>query len=97
MARSQSMLYKEMQGRLGKDLVIKQYGKKTVVSNYPDMSNVKPSKEQKNKRKLFAKAVAYAREIINDPAKRTAFQKLIKKKGQTVYHFAISEFYRKQK
>jgi hypothetical protein len=35
-------------GQIGKQLVIKQYSFGTVVSKYPDMTNVKPSKKQLN-------------------------------------------------
>lgn len=90
-----SLLLRKMRGQIGKQIVVKQYGNKTVITKYPDMSGVKPSKLQKVKRKEFACAVAYARAIINNPAKKAAYAMKIKK-GQTVYHFAIKEYYRKK-
>ncbi len=39
---NQHFLTHGLKGQIGKQLVFKQYGKKTVVSRYPDMSNVKP-------------------------------------------------------
>jgi hypothetical protein len=42
-----SLLLRQVRGQIGKQFVVKQYGKKTVITAYPDMSNVKPSKAQK--------------------------------------------------
>ena len=54
MARSRSnLITRGLKGQLGKELVFKQYGKKTVVSRYPDMSHVKPSVLQQQKRSRF--------------------------------------------
>ena len=90
-----SSLY-EISGQLGKQLVFKKYGNKTVVSAYPDMSRVKPSKLQKAKRNIFKEAVAYARNINNDPAAKKKYLKKVKT-GQSVYHFAIQEYLKKHK
>jgi hypothetical protein len=62
-----------------------------VVTAYPDMSNVKPSKLQKQKRKKVAEAVEYARSIINDPLQKVAYAKKLKR-GARVYNAAIKEF-----
>jgi hypothetical protein len=59
---------KKLSGQLGKQLVFKQYGDKTVVTQYPDMSRIKPSALQKQKRSIFKDAVAYAKNITHDPA-----------------------------
>lgn len=95
MAQSTSSLWlQKVRGQIGKQFVVKQYGKKTVITAYPDMSNVKPSKAQKLKRKRFAEAVAYAQGILYDPEKKKEFAKKLKK-GASVYHAAIKEFYTK--
>ncbi len=86
-----SILLHGVRGQIGKQIVVKQYGKKTVVTAYPDMSKVKPSKQQKEKRKKFAQAVAYARGINNNPMKKALYAKKVKKR-QTVYHYAIKEY-----
>ena len=90
-----NFLLKGLQGHIGKEIVIKQYGKKTVVSKYPDMSHIKPSKAQKAQRKRFAEAVAYAQQINNSPALKKAYAKKVKK-GQTVYLYALQEFLKKK-
>jgi hypothetical protein len=86
-----SVILDKMRGAIGKQIVVKQYGKKTVITAYPDMSNVKPSKLQKLKRKKFAAAIEYARSIINDPVKKSAYAKKLKR-GARVYNAAIKEF-----
>ena len=97
MARVQkNAVLKGLSGQLGKQLVFKQYGNKTVVSRFPDMSKIKPGKLQQQKSSLFSEAVAYARAIINDPVLKKKYQTKVKR-GQTVYHYAIQEFYKKQK
>ena len=68
-------LLKGLKGAVGKQLVFKQYQDKTVVTRYPDMSKVKPSEGQKEKRKRFAEAVTYATAINRDPQQKALYQK----------------------
>jgi hypothetical protein len=91
-----SLLLRKMRGQIGKQFVVKQYGNKTVITAYPDMSNVKPSKAQKANRKEFAKAVAYAQSILHDPVKKKAYAAKLPK-GASVYHAAMKEFWAKNK
>jgi len=94
MARSRNLLLRNVQGQIGKELVVKKYGKKTVITKYPDMSGIKPSKLQKVKRSRFAEAVAYAQNILRNPALKAQYATKVKK-GQSVYHYAIKEFLRR--
>jgi len=87
---------KGISGKLGKQLVFKQYGDKTVITLYPDMSRVKPSRKQKSNRNLFKEAVAYAKNINRTPALKQAYLKKVKK-GESVYHYAIKEYLQKHK
>jgi hypothetical protein len=96
MARSNNLLLKGTSGALGKQLVVKQYAYGTVVTRYPDMSGIKPSRQQKQKRSTFRDAVAYAKEILRNPAKKAAYAKGLKK-GETVYHTAIKEYLAREK
>lgn len=92
MARSNnSFLLHSLRGQIGKQIVVKRYGKQAVVTAYPDMSQIKPSKLQKQKRKRFAEAVAYARNIIHNPGLKAAYIKKLKK-GERVYTAAIKEW-----
>jgi hypothetical protein len=86
----------KLKGQLGKQLVFKQYGDKTVVTQYPDMSRVKPSALQKQKRNIFKDAVAYAKNITYDPALKKKYLKKVKV-GESVYHYALKEYLRKNK
>ena len=93
MARSnQNLIVKGLSGALGKQLVYRQYGAKTVVSTYPNMSNIRHSDLQELEKEKFARAVAYAKAAIRDPEKRKALEKKLKK-GQRVFNVAVKEFY----
>ncbi|MFD2162096.1 hypothetical protein ACFSJU_06805 [Paradesertivirga mongoliensis] len=91
MATTNNILLKEAKGKIGKDIVVKNYGNKTVISKYPDMSGVKYNDLQKQKQRSFAEAVAYARSIISDPVKKAEYQKKLPK-GKRVYTAALQEF-----
>ena len=80
--------------RLG-DIVIKKYGDKTVVSKYPDMSNIIPRDSQKEKRSRFADAVSYAKTINSSEILRTDF---LKRVGdvKSVYQSALKEFLQRE-
>lgn len=84
-------LLKHAHGRLGKFVVFKTYAYGTVISNYPDMSNVKPSKKQLAEKSRFGDAVRYAKAILADPEKKAAYQATLEP-GKSVYHAAIREF-----
>ena len=73
------------------EIILKQYGERTVVSKYPDMSNIVPSGSQKQKRRRFAEAVAYAKTINNSTVLKADF---IKRNGEvrSVYQGALKEF-----
>ena len=81
-------------GAIG-ELVVKHYPNgKTVITKKPDMSRIKRSELQKVYQTKFAEAVAYAQAAERDPEKKAAFEKVLKK-GQDVYHAALSNFLRK--
>lgn len=73
------------------EIVIKQYGDRTVVSKFPDMSNIIPSTSQIEKRTRFADAVCYAQSINNSPVLKADF---LKRVGdvRSVYQHALKEF-----
>ncbi len=81
---------KNINARLG-DIVIKQYGEKTIISKYPDMRNVVASNAQLQKRSRFAEAVAYAKTINNSTILRADY---IKRVGnvKSVYQHALKHF-----
>jgi hypothetical protein len=89
MATSKNPLWagwKGPQGTIAKQIVIKQYEDKTVVTKYPDMTSIIPSAPQKENRNKFAEATAYAKGIIADPVKKANFSV---GKARNVYQAAI--------
>ena len=82
-------------GAIGKEVVLKKYGDKTVVSKYPDMSRVKKSALQDLERSLFAQAVAFAKSVKRDQKLKAKYEKK-RKPGQSVYHAALSDFLLKE-
>ncbi|MFY7964159.1 MAG: hypothetical protein ACOVO1_04635 [Chitinophagaceae bacterium] len=78
-------------GQIGKQLVVKQYSFGTVISKYPDMSKVIPTKKQLKEKGRFARAVAFAQNIINNPQKKMEWQQKLPE-GKKVYHAAIQWF-----
>ncbi len=91
-----NLLIAGLSGTLKKQVVIKQYATGTVVSAYPDMSHIVPSEAQKSKRNRFKEAVAYAKTIMADPLKKSAYQANLPT-GKTAYHAAIAEYLEKNK
>jgi hypothetical protein len=87
-------LFMKLKGALGKQIVIKQYKGKTVITAYPVTKKRKPTKLQSVYRNDFAKAVKYAQDIIRDAEKKKAYAKKTAP-GQTVYNYAIAEYKKK--
>lgn len=89
-------LLKGVSGKIGDQIVVKQYSYGTVISAVPDMRRVKKSALQKLAQHHFSDAVAYAQTILRDPKKKAAYAKKIKK-GKSVYHAALQEYLKKHK
>ena len=97
MARaSKNSALNEISGQLGKQLVFKHYSDKTVVSQYPDMSLVKPSLLQKHYKTVFAEAVAYAKHINRDRELKKNYLEKIKPR-RNVYQYALKEYLNRDK
>lgn len=93
--KTNNFLLRQIQGQIGKKIVVKHYGKRVVLTKAPDMSNIKPSVLQKVQRSRFAEAVAYARHINNTPALKAAYKKKAAK-SKSVYQYALKEFFKKK-
>jgi hypothetical protein len=89
MARSKGTL-SGLSGLIG-PVVLKQYATKTVITSKPDMTRVRRTTKQKTNALKFADAVLFARTVLYDPAKKLQFEKKLKK-GQSVYHAALSDY-----
>jgi hypothetical protein len=55
------------------------------------MKNIIASEKQKNYRNLFKEAVAFARDINNNPAKKAEYMQKVPR-GRTVYNMAVKEY-----
>ena len=96
MAISKNNLVTEiLSGKVG-NVIFKNYGNKTVISRYPDMSKVVKTEKQIENQYQFKAAQAYAKSMLSDPAKKLAFIKTIPK-GKIAYHAAISKYLKDNK
>ncbi len=97
MARAgKNSVLKAISGKLGKQLVFKQYRDKTVITPYPDMDRVKPSLLQKHYKTVFKEAVAYAKHINRDRELKKKYLEKVQP-GESVYQYALKEYLKKNK
>ena len=94
MAISESILLKNLSGHLGKQLVFKQYGDKTVVTKYPDMSRRKLSAKQKKVNETMAEANYAARTILGDEALSSAAQVRLNVTRNKLYTALIRDYFK---
>ena len=81
-------------GRIGDNIYkTNKYGK-TYTCDPPDVSNVIPTKAQNKLRNNFAKAVAYAKSVLNDPKKAEKYSTRINK---SLYITALKDYFQQQK
>ncbi|MES3018315.1 MAG: hypothetical protein V4721_11070 [Bacteroidota bacterium] len=83
-------------GKVNEQLLFKQYLYGTVVSKVPDRSKVVLSDKQKISNAVFAKAVQYAKRVLQDPAKYSEYQARLVD-GKTVYNTAIADYFAQNK
>ena len=87
-----NLLLEGLIGALNKQMVIKQYGKTTVISAYPDMSRVVKTEKQKKENSRFREAMAYAKQQMADPVSKAEY-KAKAKDLQKPHNVAIADFY----
>lgn len=92
MATSDNILLKQVRGTLGKQLVIKQYGDKTVLSAYPDMSSRKLTPKQIEANERMARANDYAQGIMYNPELKNAALLRLKVLENKLYRALIKEY-----
>lgn len=80
-----------LSGTLGQRVVFRQCRNKTVVATLPDMTGRILSEAQQQQTSRFAQAVAYARQVLQDPAAKAACQAQARP-GQSAYHAAIAHY-----
>ena len=93
MAINKSTIFK-LSGQLNKELVFKQYGDKTVVSKYPDMSNRVLSPKQKRVHEIMEEANYAVKDILADEELSKAAQVRLNVTRNKLYTALIKEYFK---
>jgi DUF917 family protein len=92
-----NMITRMYSGRVG-DIVLRNYGGKSVMAKRPDCSKVVKSPAQLENQKRFAKAAKISKAVKNDPQRAKFYSEKRKKmKYKDVYHAAMSDCMTKPK
>lgn len=93
MAISEHFLLRNLSGHVGRQLVFKHYGEKTVVSKYPDMGKRRFSQRQLKNQALMEAANEAAQQIMADKALRQEAQVRLNVTANKLYTALIKEYY----
>jgi hypothetical protein len=94
MAISENILLKMLKGHIGKQMVVRQRGEKTLLCAYPDMSNRKLSPKQLEVNKHMTFANHRARGIISNPEKAREAQARLNVTSNKLYTALVSEYFK---
>lgn len=94
MAISENILLKKLSGHIGRQLVVKQYGDKTIISKYPDMSRRKLSPKQILVNETMSEANAQAKMILADESLRNEAQLRLNVTRNKLYTSLIKEYFK---
>ena len=97
MAITNNVIMKNLSGHLGKEIVFKQYGDKTVVSKYPDMSKRTLSAKQIQAQEMMEEANYEARVIMADKQLRNEALLRLNVTTNKLYTALIREYFKKAK
>ena len=90
-------IFLKLSGQLNKELVFKQYGDKTVVSKYPDMSKRTLSAKQLEVNERMENANYAAKEIMADAELCKAAQVRLNVTRNKLYTALIKEYFNAQR
>jgi hypothetical protein len=90
-----NVITRNYSGRVG-DIVLRNYGRKSVMAKRPDCSKVVKSPAQLAIMARFAKGVKYSKAVKNDPQRSENYSKK-KVKYKSAYHAAMSDYLTKPK
>ena len=93
MARTENFLLKRLSGAIGKEIVFKQYGDKTIVSKYPNMSRRKLSRKQRAVNETMTEANAAAKKIMDDDQAISEAQLRLNVTRNKLYTALIKEYF----
>src|SRR3989442_106330 len=97
MAISNNILLKLLSGQMNKEIVFKQYGDKTVLSKYPDMSKRVLSPKQEQMLVRMQEANYVVREIMANEELTSAAQVRLNVTRNKLYTALIKEYFKSQK
>ena len=90
------LIYRMIQGAIGKRFVIKHYSYGIIMTRYPNMKNVIPTQKQKLRRRLFRKAVQYAQSIYADPVLKEKKRRMLRR-PKRLFQALMKEWFNKRK
>ena len=73
-------------------LVVRKTRGKYTLSNKPDMSALEPSEAQAVQRKVFGRAVVYAKSVMEDPASLAFYEGLAKQKDMPAFALCVGDY-----
>lgn len=94
MAISKGLLLRLLSGQMNKEIVFKQYGDKTVVSKYPDMSRRKLTVKQKQVQAKMEEANYTAKRIMANEELCKAAQVRLNVTRNKLYTALIKEYFK---
>lgn len=86
-------IFLKLSGQLNKELVFKQYGDKTVVSKYPDMSKRVLTPKQKRVHEMMEEANYVVKDIMADEELSRAAQVRLNVTRNKLYTALIKEYF----
>ena len=89
---SDNIFLKQVRGTFGKQLVVKQYGDKTVLTKYPNMSKRKLSPKQLEANEAMKNAIYYARGTVADPKLKDAALLRLKVLENKLFRALVKEY-----
>jgi len=91
MAISMNPLMQGIRGAIGKQVVFRNLGGKTIVSMYPDMQNIKRSAKQKKQTGRMKQVNKIVAEIKANPAQRNAALLRLDVPSNKLHHALVQE------
>ncbi|OQP47283.1 hypothetical protein A4H97_07205 [Niastella yeongjuensis] len=97
MAISKNVLLRLLSGQLNKEIVFKQYGDKTVMSKYPNMSNVVFTDKQLQVQEKMYEAHFRAKGIMANEELASAAQVRLNVTRNKLYTALIKDYFKNHK
>jgi hypothetical protein len=87
-------VFKEAHGKLGNYVLRRAHNGQMTLIKLADMSKVKWSKAQKEHRRRFKQAVAYAKAAMAEPTVRARYEKEAARRDKRPFDLAVSDYFK---